>query len=164
MRTENMATKPKRAATQVIDNAQLELALESTLNAALTAAAIFCHQYETAQAAEHGEVRAFLEREYALTLLIATDPCTDPAAFVLGHSEELVEIVNAAQEVAEYASTWFQIRRLGRAVVGLSFAHSITHFDLPPLEYTTARTARLRGDLLAIVQRPSPGRRLKIAR
>ena len=163
MRTVNMATKLTKVVGHLVDNAQLEFALESTVNAALTAAAIFCQQCEAA-AAEPEVVRTFLEREYALTLLVATDPCTDHAALTFGNSDELVAIVVAAQEVAEYASMWLQIKRLGRVVAELPFEHSIADFGASPLDYAQARTRRLCRDLQAIMQPPTHPRPMRIAR
>lgn len=163
MWTVNMATKPTEVAGHTIDSAQLEFALESTVSAALTAATIFCQQCEAA-AAEPEVVRAFLEREYALTLLAATDPCTDHAALTFGNSYELVAVVLAAQEVAEYTSTWLQIRRLGRAVVQLPFEHTIADFEASPLDYAKARTRRLCRELQAIIQTPTRPQHMRVLR
>ena len=157
-----MATKLKRVPKQPIDNAQLELALDSTLNAALKAAAIFCHQYDAA-AGEPELVRSFLKREYADTLLIATDPCTTEVARSYGLSDELAVIIIAAQEVAEYASIWYQLARFGRVLVDLPFHNSINDVDALPYDYAHDRTRRLSEDLHAMRERAARTR-LQIAR
>jgi hypothetical protein len=158
-----MATKRDSVAAAVIRDAQLEFALENTLSVAITAAAIFCQQYEAA-AAEPAAVRSFLEREYPFCLIAVTDACTNDAAATYGNSDELVAIVVAAQEVSEYASLWLQNHRLGRVVVDLPFVHTCPGFDTWPLDYVAARARHLRAELRSIKRRSAPARLLKVTR
>ena len=133
-----------------IERQQISTALFAATADALTSAMSFCERFSGATVSARRDPRPHLLSAHEEELLAISDERSEAVTdrMLIG-SEARAVVVLAVQEVVEYASAWYQMERLGAAVVGLPILDSPLGWqhDLDPFDFAALKAADLERDI-----------------